>query len=168
MRCWWKKWRGAAIVGNPICEWGGRTRLGFPLTPSGGIFTGKMEWAMMRIRSALMESICGLVTFCLCSSFPFLSEVFVQHYCASRCLMFFIIKKEVKKAFKSKFSLLTKMLGKAKNALSPNLNFLRVAVFKILQFKVKNFPLTSVLPFFHCCDRRLTFGKLALIYLKSN
>ena len=119
MRCWWKKWRGAAIVGTPICEWGGRTHLGFPLTPSGGIFTGKMEWVMMRIRSALMESIFGLVTFCLaliiCSSSPFLSEVFVQHYCASRCLMFFIIKKKKLKGHSSQnFHCWPKCWGKPK------------------------------------------------------
>ena len=46
---------------------------------------------------------------------------------------------------------MTKMLGKAQNAFSPNLNFLRLAIFKILPFKVNEFPLTSVLVF------RLTF-----------
>ena len=54
-----------------------------------------------------------------------------------------------KEAFKSSFSLLTKMLGLAQNAFSPNMKFLRLAIFKILQFKINNFPLTSVLPFCH-------------------
>ena len=40
-------------------------------------------------------------------------------------------------------------------------NFLRLAVFKILQFKVNDFPLTSVLPFCQYCDRKLSFEKVA-------
>ena len=39
------------------------------------------------------------------------------------------------------------MLGKAYRAFSQNLDFLRLLVFKILQFKINNFPLVSVLPF---------------------
>ena len=42
-------------------------------------------------------------------------------------------------AFKSGFSLWAKMLEKALNAFSQNLNFLRLAVFEILQFKVNKF-----------------------------
>ena len=59
--------------------------------------------------------------------------------------------------FKSSFSLLTKTLKKTENAFSPNLNFLHFAVFKILQFKVNNFPLTLMLPLCQYCDERLTF-----------
>ena len=65
-----------------------------------------------------------------------------------------------KEAFKSSFLLLTKMLEKALNVFSPNLNLLRLAVFKILYFKVNYFPLTSVVPFCQYCDRRLTFEML--------
>ena len=56
--------------------------------------------------------------------------------------------------FQSNFLVLTKMLVKTQNVFSPNLNFLRHAVFKILQFKVNNFPLTSVLPFCQYYDGR--------------
>ena len=59
-----------------------------------------------------------------------------NHFCA-----------KFKRAFKSSFSMLTKMLEKAENAFSPNLYFLRLAVFKILQFKLKHFFLALVLPF---------------------
>ena len=57
------------------------------------------------------------------------------------------------------------MLGKAQNAFSSILNFLRLAVFKILQFKVNHISRTSVLPFYRYYDKRLTCGKLAKIYL---
>ena len=59
------------------------------------------------------------------------------------------------------------MLGKPLNAFSPNLNFLRLVVFKILQCKVNNFSLASVLPVCDYCDRRLTFGKLAYVFWKA-
>ena len=48
------------------------------------------------------------------------------------------------------------VLEKGQNVFLPNFNFLFFAVFKILQFKVNNFPLTSVLPFCQHCERRLT------------
>ena len=54
------------------------------------------------------------------------------------------------RAFKSSFSLLTKMLGKASNASSTNLNFLRLLVLKILQFKVNNFPVTLLWQLLYC------------------
>ena len=47
------------------------------------------------------------------------------------------------------------------------LKFLRLSVFKILQFKLSRFFLSSVLPFCRYCDRRLTFGKLIYIYWKG-
>ena len=40
------------------------------------------------------------------------------------------------------FALLIKMLGNAQSAFSPNIKFLRLPVFKILQFKISRFPLT--------------------------
>ena len=42
---------------------------------------------------------------------------------------------------------MTRMWGKAENEFSPNLNFLRLAVLKILQFKIINFPRNLVFPF---------------------
>ena len=43
------------------------------------------------------------------------------------------IKYELKGVCKSSFSLLTTMLEKASNAFSPNLNFLQLPIFKMLQ-----------------------------------
>ena len=40
------------------------------------------------------------------------------------------------------------------------IDVLRFIVFKLLRFKVNNFPLTSELLFCQYCDRKLTFGKL--------
>ena len=75
---------------------------------------------------------------------------------------------DVKREFKESFSLLTKMLGLAWNAFSPNLKFLvRLSVFKILQFKISRFPLTLVFPFYQYCDKRLTLGNLAYVYWKA-
>ena len=51
----------------------------------------------------------------------------------------FLLLLAFKRAFKSGFSLWAKMLEKALNAFSQNLNFLRLAVFEILQFKVNKF-----------------------------
>ena len=62
------------------------------------------------------------------------------------------------------FSLLTKMLGLAKNAFLPNLKFRRLLVFNTLQVKISRVHLTSVLAFCQYCDRRFNFGKLAYIY----
>ena len=39
------------------------------------------------------------------------------------------------------------MLEKTQNEHSPNLNFLLLAIFKIVQFKVDNFSLQLILPF---------------------
>ena len=61
-----------------------------------------------------------------------------------------------KRTFRSSVSLSAKMLRNPLNAFSPNLNFPRLVVFAILQFKINNFSLISVLPFYHYCDRRLT------------
>ena len=62
----------------------------------------------------------------------------------------------------SSFSLWAKMLGKVYTACSPNLNFLGLAVFKILQFKINNFHLTHF-----SVTRRLTFGKVGLNLLQT-
>ena len=57
--------------------------------------------------------------------------------------------KVFKRAFKSSF------------AFSLNLKFVRLPMFKILQFKITRFSLISVLSFCQYCDRRITFGKLS-------
>ena len=63
----------------------------------------------------------------------------------------------------------------AENAFSSKAKFLRLASFKIsqfkikkyiMQFKIKNFPFVLELLFCHYCDRRLTFKMLADIYWK--
>ena len=75
------------------------------------------------------------------------------------------LKSSVRKAYRERKmkSTLLKVIFKLCTT-SKLFNFLHLAVFK---FKVNNFPLTSILPFCQHGDRRLTFGKLHLIYLKS-
>ena len=68
-----------------------------------------------------------------------------------------------------KFFTVDQNVGKDLSTFSPNLNFLRLPVFKILQFKlINNFLLTSVLAFCQYFDRRSTFKKLDYIYLKAS
>ena len=51
--------------------------------------------------------------------------------------------------------------GKSLNAFSPKLKFLGHAIFKVLELRINNFSVTSVLQFCQYCDGRLAFGKLA-------
>ena len=44
---------------------------------------------------------------------------------------------------------------------------LRLTIFKILQLKISNFPLTSALPFCQYFDRRLPFRKLWIIFIEK-
>ena len=62
-----------------------------------------------------------------------------------------------------KLFILDQNVRKSLNLILTTLNFLRLPVFKIMQFKISRFPLTSVLPVFQYCDR-LILQKLAYIY----
>ena len=61
-----------------------------------------------------------------------------------------------KEALKSSFFFYfrPKKLGTIFKTKSPNQSFLPLTVFEISQFKVKQFPNTSVLPYFRSCDRK--------------
>ena len=61
-------------------------------------------------------------------------------------LITFVIMKNRKEA-QSKFFTVDLNVEKIHNAFSPNLNALHLTFFKILRFKVNNFPLAVVLSF---------------------
>ena len=49
---------------------------------------------------------------------------------------FAFLRNEIERAFKASFSLLTNMLEKAQNAFPPNLSFLCLVVFKMLNLTI--------------------------------
>ena len=75
-----------------------------------------------------------------------------------------VVQGKHQKGIHVKFFTVDQNVGISQNACIPNLNFFRIAVFKILQFKIADFPLTRELEFCQYCDRRLTFGKLSYFY----
>ena len=83
---------------------------------------------------------------------PSRSKLFFSNIDGAIC--FFLMGVQVK------FFTVNQNVGKSLKCSQLSLNFPWLAVFKILQFKVNYFLLTSVLPLCQYYDRRLTFQKL--------